>query len=321
MAVYTDIDDDQLDRLLEDYDIGRAVACKGIAEGVENSNFLLQTDAGLFILTIYEKRVNAADLPWFLGLLGHLSGRGFPCPVPLVRKDGQVLSQAAGKPAAIVSFLNGRWPRKARPFHAQGVGRGLAQLHVTSEGFSGVRENALSLASWRPLLENCGTESDRVMPGLYDALSDELDQLEASWPRDLPTGVIHADLFPDNVFFIDQNLSGIIDFYFACNDAYAYDLAICLNAWCFETDGAFNITLARQMLHAYRAERPLTRAEFDALPLLARGAALRFLLTRLYDWLNHPEGAMVTPKNPLEYWDKLRFHRGVSGASAYGLDF
>ena len=321
MAVYTDIDDDELDLLLTHYDIGRAVACKGIAEGVENSNFLLQTDAGLFILTIYEKRVNAADLPWFLGLLGHLSERSFPCPVPIMRKDGQVLSRAAGKPAAIVSFLNGRWPRKPKPFHAQGVGGGLARLHLAGEGFTDVRNNDLSAAAWRPLLERCGEASDKVMPGLHDALHRELDALERDWPSSLPSGVIHADLFPDNVFFIDQTLSGIIDFYFACNDAFAYDLAICLNAWCFEADGAFNITMARQMLSAYRAERPLTREEFDALPLLARGAAMRFLLTRLYDWINHPEGAMVTPKNPLEYWEKLRFHRGVSGASAYGLDF
>lgn len=321
MAVYTDIDDEELDRLLEDYDIGRAVACKGIAEGVENSNFLLQTDTGMFILTIYEKRVNAADLPWFLGLLSHLSENDFPCPVPVKRRDGHVLSEAAGKPAAIVSFLNGRWPRKPKPFHALGVGAGLARLHIRGEGFAGTRPNDLSVDAWRPLLERCGEAADKVQPGLYEALSTELDEIVTYWPRSLPTGVIHADLFPDNVFFIDQELSGIIDFYFACNDAYAYDLAICLNAWCFEADGAFNITMARQMLGAYRAERPLSREEFDALPLLARGAAMRFLLTRLYDWINHPEGAMVTPKNPLEYWDKLRFHRGVSGASAYGLDF
>lgn len=321
MAVYTDIDDEQLDRLLEDYEIGRAVACKGIAEGVENSNFLLQTETGLYILTIYEKRVNAADLPWFLGLLGHLSARDFPCPVPLARKDGGVLSEAAGKPAAIVTFLNGRWPRKPKPFHANGVGAGLARLHLAGEAFPDERRNDLSVRAWRPLLMKCGAESDRVSPGLFDSLCRELDAIESGWPTGLPTGVIHADLFPDNVFFVDQDLSGIIDFYFACNDACAYDLAICLNAWCFEADGAFNITMARQMLSAYRAERPLSRDEFDSLPLLARGAAMRFLLTRLYDWLNHPEGAMVTPKNPLEYWEKLRFHRGVSSASAYGLDF
>jgi homoserine kinase type II len=321
VAVYTDIDDEQLDRLLEEYDIGRAVACKGIAEGVENSNFLLQTESGLHILTIYEKRVNAADLPWFLGLLSHLSAQGFPCPIPLTRRDGAVLSEAVGKPAAIVSFLNGRWPKRPKPHHAYGVGAGLARLHVAGEGFPGTRDNDLSVAAWRPLLERCGEASDRVTPGLFDSLCSELDMLESGWPEALPRGVIHADLFPDNVFFVDQDLSGIIDFYFACNDAYAYDLAICLNAWCFEADGAFNITMARQMLSAYRAVRPLSRLEFDSLPLLARGAAMRFLLTRLYDWINHPEGAMVTPKNPLEYWEKLRFHRGISSASAYGLDF
>jgi len=321
MAVYTEIDDDQLDELLAGYDIGRAIACKGIADGVENSNFMLQTDVGIYILTLYEKRVDPADLPWFLGLLTHLSEQGFPCPVPIRRRDGSVLAEAADRPAAIVSFLHGRWPKKQRAYHAQGLGDALAGLHLAGADYPGERANNLSIDGWRPLLEQCGPASDTVMDGLYDALSQELDVLEANWPTDLPRGVIHADLFPDNVFFMDRDLSGVIDFYFACNDVLIYDLAICLNAWCFETDGAFNITNARQVLQAYRARRPLDRSEFDALPILARGAALRFLLTRLYDWLNHPEGALVTPKDPLEYWRKLKFLRAVSSATAFGLDF
>lgn len=321
MAVYTDIDDDELDGLLTRYDIGRAVDLKGIAEGVENSNFMLQTDSGQYILTLYEKRVNPDDLPWFLDLMTHLSERGLACPVPVVRRDGAVLSQASGRPAALVTFLHGRWPRRPKPFHAHGVGRGLAQLHNAGQSFDRARPNDLSVSAWRPLLERCGPRADKVMPGLHAELLAELDLLERNWPADLPQGVIHADLFPDNVFFIREELSGIIDFYFACTDTLVYDLAICLNAWCFEQDGAFNITMARQMLSAYQAGRPLSRAEFEALPVLARGAAMRFLLTRLYDWLNHPPGAFVTPKDPLEYWRRLKFHRGVKSASAYGLDF
>lgn len=320
MAVYTEIGDGELDVLLAGYDIGAAIACTGIAEGVENSNFLLQTDGGMFILTIYEKRVNPADLPYFLGLLTHLASRGFPCPVPIPRRNGDILGTVRDKPAAIVSFLKGRWPRKPLPRHTAAVGDALAALHVAARDFPLSRPNDLSVSDWRPLAERCAG-ADSVRPGLAAAIASELDELEAAWPADLPQGVIHADLFPDNVFFLDDTLSGVIDFYFACNDILVYDLAICLNAWCFEPDGAFNITKARQMLEAYRSRRPLYRAEFDALPVLARGAAMRFLLTRLYDWLNHPEGAFVTPKDPMEYWRKLEFHRGVEQASAYGLDF
>lgn len=321
MAVYTDIGDDELDRLLERYDIGRAVACKGIAEGVENSNFLLQTESGTFILTLYEKRVDPADLPFFLGLLRHLADRGFPCPLPVAARDGTMLQRAAGRPAAIVSFLTGRWPKKRRPAHAQAVGEVLAWLHLAGADFPLRRANALSLDGWAELVRRCGRRADEVQAGLADELAAEIAALRAAWPAGLPTGVIHADLFPDNVFFVDDRLSGVIDFYFACNDILIYDLAICLNAWCFEPDGAFNITKARLMLQAYRERRPIGRAEFDALPVLSRGAALRFLATRLYDWLNHPPGAFVTPKNPLEYWQKLVFHRGVEDARAYGLDF
>lgn len=320
MAVYTDIGDDDLDCLLDAYDIGHAVACMGIAEGVENSNFLLRTDRDSYILTLYERRVDPADLPFFLGLLSHLAARRFPCPVPVVGRDGQVLRQAAGRPAAIVSFLAGRWPKKPKPQHAQAVGDAMARLHLAAADFPLRRANALSLDGWSELARRCEARADEVMPGLAAELWRELAALRGAWPRHLPRGIIHADMFPDNVFFVGDELSGVIDFYFACDDILLYDLAVALNAWCFEADGAFNATKARHLLQGYRDRRPVSREEFEALPVLARGAALRFLLTRLYDWLNHPPGAFVTPKDPLEYWRRILFHRAVTDVGTYGLD-
>lgn len=319
MAVYTDVPDDELRGFIAQYDLGEVVSCKGIAEGVENSNFLLRTETGSFILTLYEKRVAPKDLPFFIALMEHLASRGVACPTPLHGRDGVALRHLCGRPAAIITFLDGMWPRRIQPFHCAGVGRALAELHLAGGSFSMSRPNNLSLAGWRELFESCRARAHEIRPGLADELAVELGQIEAAWPKDLPSGVIHADLFPDNVFFRGDRLSGIIDFYFACTDFLAYDLAVCLNAWCFENDGGFNVTKARLMLSNYRAVRPISAAELAALPLLARGSALRFLLTRLYDWLNHPAGAMVRPKDPLEYLRKLRFHRSVGGPGAYGL--
>ncbi len=320
MAVYTEVSDRELVSFVAEYDIGGVVACKGIAEGVENSNFLLQSEAGTYILTLYEKRVRRQDLPFFLGLMDHLARRGIACPTPLKGRDGEVLRELAGRPAAIVSFLKGVWVRRPSPKHCAQVGEAMARLHLAAADFAMERPNALSLAGWRKLYEACAGRADEVQAGLGQELADELEELEANWPSGLPWGVIHADLFPDNVFFLHDRLSGLIDFYFACNEDSAFDLAICLNAWCFEPDHDFNITKARHMLSAYRNLREFSQPELEALPLLARGAALRFLLTRLYDWLNQVDGAMVKPKDPMEYLKKLRFHRGVRGPGAYGLD-
>ncbi|SLN33680.1 homoserine kinase [Oceanibacterium hippocampi] len=320
MAVYTEIGDDELDDLLHQYDIGRALSCKGIAEGVENSNYLLHTTGGYFILTLYEKRVNPADLPFFLGLMDHLAGRQVPCPTPIHGRDGAALRAVAGRPAAIIAFAEGRALTKPGPDHCQRLGAALAELHLAGSDFTRERPNALSVGGWRPLFEASRARADEVAPGLAAELEGELAALEAGWPGGLPEGVIHADLFPDNVLFLDGRINAFIDFYFACNDAFAYDLAICLNAWCFEKDGSFNATKARKLMAGYQGVRPLEAAEMAALPLLARGAAIRFLLTRLYDWLNQIEGALVKPKNPLEYLAKLRFHRDAGGPGAYGLD-
>ena len=320
MAVYTEVTDEELTAFVAQYEIGEPLSCKGIAEGIENSNYLLAAKGGTYILTLYEKRVDGADLPFFLGLMEHLGARGVPCPTPLKGRDGQMLRTLCGRPAAIVTFLDGMWPRRITPEHCARLGEAMAHMHLAGVDFNLGRANALSVDGWRPLLDASAARAGEVRPGLAEDLEAELDDLERHWPAGLPSGVIHADLFPDNVFFRADHLSGIIDFYFACSDFFAYDLAICLNAWCFETDGSFNITKAQRMLTAYRHVRDFSADELDALPLLARGSAMRFLLTRLYDWLNTPPGALVTPKDPLEYMKKLEFHRGVQGPGAYGLD-
>ena len=320
MAVYTEVSNDDLERFVAEYDIGQVRSIKGIAEGVENSNYLLQTESGTFILTIYEKRVKSEELPFFLGLMDHLAAAGIPCPTPIHGQDGEALRELSGKPAAIVSFLDGVWPKGRTPAHCADLGEAVALMHVAGTDFAMRRENDLRVSDWRPLFESCRARAEEVMPGLEAAIAEELDHLEQAWPKHLPEGVIHADLFPDNIFFLGGKLSGIIDFYFACNDWFAYEIAICLNAWCFEPDHQFNVTKAKHLLSAYRRVRPFSDTEQTALPLLARGAAMRFLLTRLYDWLNRVDGALVRPKDPLEYLTKLKFHQSVTGPSAYGLD-
>jgi len=320
MAVYTDVNEDELAKFIAGYDIGELLSFKGIAEGVENSNFLVHTGRGNFILTLYEKRVHAADLPFFLGLMEHLAQRGLNCPLPVHNRQGGVLGKVAGRPAALVTFLDGLWVRRPTTKHCAAVGEALAQLHLDGEGFKLERANALSVESWRGLYDQAKARADSVQPGLAKTIADELGVLEKSWPRDLPRGVIHADLFPDNVFFLGETLSGLIDFYFACNDMLAYDVAVCLNAWCFEPDHSYNVTKGRALLQGYEKVRKLSVREREALPLLCRGAALRFLLTRLVDWLAVPDGALVRPKDPLEYFRKLRFHQSLKSARDYGLE-
>ena len=319
MAVYTDVAAEDLADFLKGYDIGELLSYKGIAEGVENSNFLLHTSKGAYILTLYEKRVAVDDLPYFLSLMAHLAERGVRCPQPAKNRKGEAYSELAGRPAAIINFLEGVWPRRPTAAHCTGVGEGLAKMHLAGRDFPLFRKNPLSVAGWRPLFELSASRADSVQPGLRDFITRELDHLEAQWPTDLPVGVIHGDLFPDNVFFLGDKLSGLIDFPCSCNDMLAFDVAICLNAWCFEPDHSFNVTKARALLNAYGRERPLSVAEQEALPLLARGSAMRFLLTRLVDFLNVPPGALVKPKDPLEYVRSLRFHQSVASVRDYGL--
>jgi len=320
MAVYTDVTTDDLSNFLSGYDIGDLLSYKGIAEGVENSNFLVHTSRGHFILTLYEKRVAEADLPFFIALMEHLAGRGINCPQPVKNRGGGMLGRIADRPAAIVTFLDGLWIRRPGPGHCAAVGEALAHLHLAGGDFRMRRENALSLQAWRPLYEQAGPRGDSVKPGLCEEISRELNVLERNWPKGLPDGVIHADLFPDNVFFLGDRLSGLIDFYFACTDTLAFDVAVCLNAWCFEADHAYNVTKGRALLKSYARVRELGAEELAAFPMLARGAAMRFLLTRLVDWLAVPDGALVKPKDPLEYHRKLRFHQSVKSVGDYGFD-
>jgi len=326
VAVYTHLASHEIEALLSRYDMGELTSAIGIAEGVENSNYLLVTERdGMeqkYILTIFEARVSEEELPFYVGLMEHMAGKGIPSPLPLTAQDGSVIQHTPdGKPCILVSFLTGRSVRQIQNHHTRELGAMLAQMHYAAKDYAGKRPNALSLAGWRKLFEKTAQRADECQPGLRDMIEQEMHYLMSEWPgpAKLPAGVVHADLFPDNVFFRDGKLSGVIDFYFACNDAWMYDLTIAMNAWCFENDGSFNVTKARYLLSGYQSVRRLSDDEKKYLPVLARGAALRFLLTRLHDWLFTVEGAVVTVKDPLEYYRKLQFHQSIRGFAAYGL--
>ena len=320
MAVYTEVSDDDLAAFVASYDLGALLSYKGIAEGVENTNYLVHTEKGPFFLTLYEKRVAPDDLPFFLGLMEHLSKAGINCPTPVHDAQGRVLRTLAGRPAALVTFLEGVWIRRPQPRHCLAVGEALGQAASGRQRLqhqARQRPGADRLASALPAFPSrAPTRSRRGWP---QPSSRSSTIWKRNGPAALEQGVIHADLFPDNVFFLGDRLSALIDFYFACNDALAYDVAVTLNAWCFEADHAFNITKGRALLKGYQSVRPLAPAEREALPLLARGAALRFLLTRAYDWLHTSGDALVSPQDPIEYLRRLKFHRSIRTASEYGL--
>ena len=318
MAVYTDLSDEDLAGLIAAYDLGQPLALKGIAEGVENSNFLLETEAGRFILTIFEKRTKRADLPFFMDVMERLAAKGVPAPRPMRTREGGLLSDVHGKACAIITFLTGVSPKRPNAAQCRAIGVKLAEMHVALQGFPGARANALSVDAWGPLIRPRHALAYALRPGLADAVEADLTAVEKAWPRDLPQGVIHADLFPDNPLFLGDEVNGLIDFYFAGADALAYDLAVCLNAWCFEPRGAFNLTRGQALIGGYDSVRKLSAEERDALPVLARGAALRFFATRLADWAETPAGALVRPKDPLEYADTLGFHRSAKGVGDYG---
>ncbi len=316
MAVYTALSGADLDALLAQYDLGALASCEGVAEGVENTNYRLATARGRFILTIFEKRTRETDLPFFIAVMERLAARGFPAPQPIATRAGGYLARVKDKPCAIVTFLDGAWPRAPGVAHCAAIGAALARMHVALDGLGVTRANALSVDGWEALIQPRLDQAEALRPGLAALIARDMADVRAAWPADLPRGAIHADLFPDNALFVGERLSGVIDFYFACTDFLAYDLAVCLNAWCFER--GYDRARGAAMIAAYERGRPLSDAERAALPPLARGAALRFFATRLADWSATPAGAQVTPKDPLEYADKLGFHREARGAADYG---
>jgi homoserine kinase type II len=309
MAVYTDITEAELDPLLKAFGLGAALTFKGIAEGVENSNFFLETPAGRFILTVYERRVRENELPYFIELMQWLAAHGFPCPTPQADAEGRTLQRLRDKPAALVTFLTGVSVRSPATVHCREAGMGLARLHLAGAGFPGYRENTLGQPVWAGMFEGQAGSADALQPGLAAQIATDLAALAETWPQGLPQGVIHADLFPDNVFFVADRFAAAIDFYFACDDALAYDVAVCLNSWAFDQAHRFLPDHAAALIAGYQSIRPLSGPERSSLAILCRGAAMRFFLTRLIDWTSTPEGAVVKPKDPLEYAAKLAFFR------------
>jgi homoserine kinase type II len=309
VAVYTHVSAEEMESLLLRYDAGRLVSAKGIAEGVENSNYLVDTTAGRYILTLYEKRVDAGDLPFFLALLDHLADKGRPVPRAVKDREGIQIQTVAGRPACLIEFLTGVSVSHPNDAQAHATGEALGAMHAALADFTEERPNSLGPEGWRALAERCGGDLDRIAPGLKTRVGNELTFIEANWPRDLPRSVIHADLFPDNVLMLGDDVTGIIDFYFACSDVRAWDVAVTHAAWCFENDGTgFHPSLAAGLIAGYEASFGLSQAERTAFPILARGASLRFLLTRAWDWLNTPADALVTRKDPLAFLRRLDFY-------------
>lgn len=319
MAVYTIVDDTDLANFLAAYDLGNVLSFAGIAEGVENSNYLLRTDRANYIVTLYEKRVDANDLPFFMEVMEQLAQAGMNCPLPVTALDGTVLRELNGRPCAVFSFLDGTWSRFPNREKCHALGVALAEMHVKAKSVTRRRPNALGPDAWQPLFDSIADHADDLAPNMRDKIQTQLTALLDGWPRDLPHGVIHADLFPNNVLFVGDRLTGLIDFYFACDDTLAYDVGICLNSWCFDSDGSFNLTKSRALIKGYESIRPLSEAEIAAIPTLAAGSAMRFFLTRLYDWIHTPKDALVSPKDPMEYWSIVRFHQSVSGPTSYGI--
>lgn len=321
MAVYTKLSDKEIANFLTHYALAPLDKAQGISAGVENTNYLLWLEDGTrLVLTVFEKRVQAEDLPFFTELMFRLAYSGLPCPKPLQAKDGLIIKQIKGKPAVLVTFLAGKSTLSITPGHLAELGKYMAKMHLAAKGMPIPPPNTMGAAAWAKMYGKIGTRLDVLSHGLSRQVAQELDYLEQSWDDDLEQGVIHADLFPDNVFFDEKGqLSGLIDFYFACNDRLVYDLAICLNAWCFEKDLQFNITKAKALLVSYTQEHSLPERDIAALPVMARAAALRFLLTRAHDWLFPVADALVTPKDPMEYVKKLRFHQQVRHHREYGL--
>lgn len=313
MAVYTQVSAEQLAALLTRFDLGELISAKGIAEGVENSNYIVDTTQSRLILTLYEKRVDVADLPFFLAMLDHLADRGLPVPRAFADRGGRQVQEVAGRPACLIEFLPGVSVSAPTPAQAAATGAALGSMHAALQDFTLERPNALGCTDWRPLADRCGADLDAIAPGLRADIAGEIDWLENAWPTALPRSAIHADLFPDNVLMLGDHVAGIIDFYFACTDVRAWDLAVTHSAWCFAADGTgYDPTLGSALVRGYRETFALSEMESAAFLTLARGSCVRFLLTRAWDWLNTPADALVTRKDPMAFHRRLQFYRNAT---------
>jgi homoserine kinase type II len=320
MAVYTKLSEDKLKDFFLKYNLGELLNYKGIKEGIENTNYFIQTEKGKFILTLYEKRVEEKDLPFFISLMRNLFDKNFPSPEPIINKNGNYISEILGKKAAVISFLEGSSKKNLNPNDCYNVGINTAKMHLITKSLSSKRENKLSINSWRAIYNKVKKDCSKIHPKLTGVIEKNLNEIEKNWPKNIPTGIIHADLFPDNIFFKENKVSGIIDYYFSCYDFYAFEIAICLNALCFEGKNenlSFNVTKAKKFIDGYSIVRKLTEEEKKSLKILCQGAAIRFLLTRVFDYLNLTEGAIVKIKDPVEYLKRLEFHDSVKNYQDY----
>ena len=320
MAVYTKLSEAELKEFFSKYDLGKLLNYKGIKEGIENTNYFIVTEKGKYILTLYEKRVDKKDFPFFISLMKNLFDKNFLSPEPIINKNGNYISEIKKKNAAVISFLDGRSKKVLNPGDCYEVGINTAKLHSITKDITGKRKNELSVESWRTIYNKVKKDCSKIHQNLSGIIERNLDEIEKNWPKGIPTGIIHADLFPDNIFFKDNKLSGIIDYYFSCNDAYAFEIAICLNAFCFEGKNenlSFNVTKAKKFIDGYESIRKLTDGEKKNLKILCQGAAIRFLLTRVFDYLNLTEGAIVKIKDPIEYLKRLEFHNNVKNYQDY----
>jgi len=320
MAVYTKLSEENLKVFFSKYKLGKLLNYREIKEGIENTNYFIKAEKGEFILTLYEKRVEEKDLPFFISLMKNLFEKDFPSPEPIINKNGNYISEILGKKAAVVSFLGGVAKKKLSPSNCYEVGVNTAKLHIITKDLAGKRSNKLSIDSWREIYNKVKKDCSKIHSNLAEVIEKNLDEIEKNWPKNIPSGIIHADLFPDNIFFKNEKLSGIIDFYFSCNDFYAFEIAVCLNALCFEGKNenlSFNVTKAKKFIDGYSSIRKLTDDEKKYLKVLCQGAAMRFLLTRVFDYLNLIEGALVKIKDPIEYLKRLEFHNSVKNYNDY----
>ena len=320
MAVYTKLSEIQLKEFFSKYNLGKLLSYKEIKEGIENTNYFVELEKGKFILTLYEKRVEEKDLPFFISLMKNLFDKKFPCPEPIINKNGNYISEILGKKAAVVSFLEGKEKKILEPNDCFEVGIYTARLHLITKNLTGKRENKLSVNSWREIYNKVKIDCAKIHENLPKIIDDNLLKIEKNWPKNIPSGIIHADLFSDNIFFKKNKISGIIDYYFSCNDFFAFEIAICLNALCFEGKNenlSFNVTKAKRFIDGYSSLRKLSEDEKKSLKVLCQGAAMRFLLTRVFDFLNLTEGAIVKIKDPLEYLKRLEFHDNVENYEDY----